>query len=89
MAELIRDDIPEYEGMAIGPLVDAMLMPLIEQLEERLDQPEWQAVDHALSATVQSCNACHEVTEHGFIVIEFEPGFNPYMQSFQPNRSAP
>lgn len=88
VAELIRDDIPEYEGLPIGPLVDSMLMPRIEQLEELLDAPEWPAVDRALSAAVTSCNACHEATEHGFIVIEFEPGFNPYMQSFQPSRPA-
>lgn len=83
-AESIRDGIPEYEGMSIGPLVGSMLIPLIERVEESLDEPDWPQVDRALSETVQSCNSCHEATEHGFIVIELRPGLNPYMQSFRP-----
>lgn len=83
-AESIRDGIPEYDGFAIGPLVGSMLMPLVERLEEALERREWPAADQALTATVESCNACHEATQHGFIVIAFEPGVNPYMQSFAP-----
>ena len=33
-AEAIRDEIPEYEGLPIGPLVGSMLMPHIERLED-------------------------------------------------------
>ncbi len=83
-AEAIRDEIPEYEGLPIGPLVGSMLMPHIERLEDLLERPDWPAVDRALSAAIDSCNACHAATEHGFIVIEFRPGVNPYMQSFEP-----
>ncbi len=83
-AEAIRDGIPEYEGMAIGPLVGSMLMPHVERLEDLLEQPEWPAVDRTLATAVDSCNACHAATEHGFIVIELETGSNPYMQSFKP-----
>nr|MBO2514372.1 hypothetical protein [Gammaproteobacteria bacterium] len=83
-AESIRDGIPEYEGMRIGALVGSMLMPHVERLEELLANPDWDAVDRALATAVDSCNACHVATEHGFIVIEFERGANPYLQSFAP-----
>lgn len=84
VGESIRDEIPEYEGFEIGPLVGSMLMPNVERLEEALLQPEWPAADEALRLAVASCNACHQATDHGFIVIEHVPGSNPYMQSFRP-----
>lgn len=84
VAESIRDEIPDYEGYPIGPLVDSMLMPQIEALEDNLDTPAWDAAAEGLGAVVEGCNACHAATDHGFIVIELAAGSNPYMQSFQP-----
>jgi hypothetical protein len=83
-AELIRDEIAEYDGFPVGPLVGSMLLPGIERLEGTLEEPDWPAVDEVLGAIVVSCNACHQATDHGFIVIAYEPGLNPYMQSFEP-----
>jgi hypothetical protein len=84
VAGAIRDGVPEYDGFPIGPLVGAMLMPHLERLEEALENPGWDAVEQTLGLVVDGCNACHQATDHGFIVIEREPGANPYMQSFQP-----
>ena len=83
-AESIIDEIPEYEGLAIGPLVGSMLMPQVERLEEALEPGDWQAAAAVFGDIVNSCNACHQATEHGFIVIEYRPGENPFMQSFAP-----
>jgi hypothetical protein len=86
VAESIRDEVPDYEGFPIGPLVGSMLVPYLERLEEALEAPEWQSAEQTLGLIVDGCNACHQATDHAFIVIEREPGPNPYMQSFRPTQ---
>lgn len=83
-AAQIEQDIPDYEGHAIGPLVASMLMPQFERLDGPLDSTDWAAAEDVLGHVVNACNACHEATEHGFIVIEHRRGVNPFMQSFTP-----
>ncbi len=83
-SESIIDEIPEYEGLVIGPLVSSLLMPQIERLEAAIGPGDWEAAADVFGDVVNACNACHQATEHGFIVIDYRPGVNPFMQSFAP-----
>lgn len=81
LADEIVADIPEYEGHEIGPLVESMLVPEIEALEGRVQQSEWSEASASLDDLIGSCNSCHAMTDHGFVVIE-RTADNPFMQSF-------
>lgn len=84
LSETIETEVPTYEGYEIAALTSSMLMPQLEELDEALDRTNWSRVDAQIEAVTQSCNQCHEATDHGFIRIESENLTNPYNQSFQP-----
>jgi cytochrome c553 len=78
--------IASYDGHAIGALVTGMLLPQIEAVNAsvRLSQGgDFDGAQAAFERLLGQCNACHEATGHGVIVIERNPA-NPYAQSFAP-----
>jgi len=83
VADLIAS-IESYDGHAISQLTRTMLLPEVEQLERIVDGGDWAAARNAFSAVIQTCNVCHEATEHGYIVITEGYANNPFNQSFLP-----
>lgn len=81
LAEDVADDIPQYEGHQIGALVQSVLLPGIEALEDRLASGQRASIEDGLDNLIASCNACHASTAHGYIVIQ-RTDANPYMQDF-------
>lgn len=75
------ESIESYDGHPIGELAGAMLGPAVEDLEDALDEGEWPAINEAYDGMINSCNACHQATEHGYIKVE-RSSENPYMQDF-------
>ncbi len=75
--------IESYDGHAIGELSSAMLRPMLESLEQALDDAEWSDISQAFDTMIQSCNSCHQATEHGYIRIQ-RSSENPWMQDFSP-----
>ena len=75
-------EVEEYDGFAIGQLSDAMLEPMVEKFGEALDSQSKDAALEAYATVINSCNACHQVTDHGFIKIEDRSDLNIYMQNF-------
>lgn len=73
----------DYEGHAIGPLTSAMLLPAFGLLEDSLASGDILTSGQRFDAVITACNACHQATEHGYIVISRNPE-NPYLQSFAP-----
>lgn len=76
------DDIKEYHGQPIGKLSKSMLVPSFEAFEASLKAGDWDAAQQKFKTVIDTCNACHQATEHGFIKIELSDK-NPYMQSFE------
>ncbi|OAB61443.1 hypothetical protein AY599_04930 [Leptolyngbya valderiana BDU 20041] len=74
--------IESYGGQAIGALVDSMLEPRFEELEDALDSDVDRA-SAAFDAMVDSCNACHQATGFGLIRIQRRSD-NPWLQDFSP-----
>lgn len=84
MSETIVDEVPRYEGHAVGELTATMLVPTVEAVEKALAGEDWDRVDTRFDEMVQACNQCHVSTEHGFIQIEADVQENPFNQSFVP-----
>jgi len=79
-AEEIQDDIPSYDGFPVGQLTGSKLMPRIEALEHAVKNDA--DIELKMQALIDSCNECHEATDHGYIKINRMTS-NPFNQSFE------
>jgi hypothetical protein len=86
VTEDVVEGVPEYDGHAIGDLVQAMLVPEIERLEDIARRRDWTEMRAGLANLVTSCNSCHVATDHGYIRISQTSDFNPYLQDFSVGR---
>lgn len=84
-AEYVAEEIDSYDGHAIGKLMESMLLPALERLEKPLKSGKdaWPDVEQRFAEVIQTCNACHQATEHGYIKIA-PAALNPYAQDFSP-----
>jgi hypothetical protein len=84
VTEDVIGHVQTYDGYPVADLMRAMLLPLIESMEESLTRRNWANIDGDLTRLVEGCNACHAATDHA--VIRIEPSFdiNPFLQDFRP-----
>ena len=75
-------EVESYDDFPIGQLSDAMLVPAVEKFGEGLDSGSVDAALDSYISLINACNACHQVTDHGFIKIEDRSDLNIYMQNF-------
>lgn len=83
--ETIQTEVPTYEGYAVADRTEEILVPTVEALNGALDERDWEVVDNRLSSLAQSCNQCHQVTDHAFVRVNLEDVPNPYPQDFSPD----
>lgn len=85
----IQTEAPEYERLPIALLIDRLALPAYEPFKAALaEQPlNRDRLMSALDGVIQTCNACHAATEHGFIQITRGTEVNPFNQSFKPQPS--
>jgi len=79
-AEEIQDGIASYDGFPVGQLTGSKLMPQIEALEHAVENDA--DIESEMQALIDSCNECHEATDHGYIKINRMTS-NPFNQSFE------
>jgi hypothetical protein len=77
----IEKRFPTYDGVAIGELAEAMLLPSVEPVEKAIQGASWPAAAGAYGKLVGACNDCHAAANHDFIEITVPAG-NPFNQSF-------
>jgi hypothetical protein len=84
--QAIQIEAPEYEKLPVALLIDRLALPLYEPFKAALvEKPvSRERVMSALDGVIQSCNACHAATQHGFIRITRGTEVNPFNQSFKP-----
>jgi hypothetical protein len=80
-AEYVAENIESYHDRPVGALVQDMLMPQIERLEDAVEARQWSETDSRFVDLLRACNACHMATEHGYIRIAPAEG-NPFAQDF-------
>lgn len=85
----IQTEAPEYERLPIALLIDRLALPAYEPFKAALaEQPlNRDRLMSALDGVIQTCNACHAATEHGFLQITRGTEVNPFNQSFKPQPS--
>ncbi len=71
------EDIEEYhKGRKEIEQID-MIKPALESLDEAIDKRDPIAFNTGFNILTNTCNACHQVAEHGFIVIKV-PDAQPF-----------
>lgn len=78
LSEEIVGEVDTYDGFPVGELTESMLIPRIEEMEESLEGGD---VSASLTRLIDTCNACHVATDHGYIRIT-KVGSNPFNQDF-------
>jgi len=75
-------NVETYDGFKIADLTRSILIPDLERLVTAIDEAPISDVKRAYSRLVQSCNACHAATDHGFILITETRGESGWNQAF-------
>jgi hypothetical protein len=82
-SEIIQKKFPTYDKIAVGPLMNAMLVPSIAPLEKSIKASNVALSNAGYTKLIDSCNSCHTAAQHAFIKIT-APTSNPFNQSFSP-----
>ncbi len=80
----IQSEAPEYENLPVALLIDRLANPAYAPMQAAVSAKDRQRMLAGLDSIIQSCNACHMATQHGFIRITRGTEVNPFNQSFAP-----
>lgn len=75
--------VESYKDYPVGEMAKTTLYPQFLKLESALKREDISHAPRLLGQMIDSCNSCHDMTEHEFIVIgkQAEGG---YLQVFAP-----
>jgi hypothetical protein len=82
--------IPMYRTQDVNKAVAVMAAPTMDRVDKAIAARDSDAFAAAYDALTNSCNACHKVMEHGFLVIKVPDGSVPSQypdQDFRPAES--
>lgn len=78
--------VPKWRDFDVAALLAGSVKQPIEALEEAVKTKSPERFDAAYNQLTQACNACHQSTNHGMIVIK-APQTSPFSnQDFRPAR---
>ena len=82
----VQELVPTFKNLPLDKMLDAVITGPIAELEKTLDAKDAKKFTAGFDTLTNSCNACHQATGNGFIVIQ-RPTSNPYTnQKFKPVR---
>lgn len=61
---------PTYDGIPVADLLNALLMPTVEQLAAVVDDGDGPAFEMAFDRFTAQCNACHQASDRAMIVVQ-------------------
>ena len=67
---------PEFKGKPIAKIIEPMTARPIAQLEKAIEVKDSARFVRAYDSLSHACSACHQATDHGFILIQ-RPTFPP------------
>lgn len=77
---------PTYKDAPIAPMIESTVKTPIEDIEKAIKARDRTAFTGAFEKLTAACNACHQASNHAFIVIQ-RPAGSPFPnQSFTPAR---
>jgi hypothetical protein len=80
-AEHVAENIERYREHPVGEMTAQMLLPVIERMEDAVEEADWALVDRRFGELLEACNACHLTTGHAAIRI-VPATINPFAQDF-------
>jgi len=70
LAEFIQEHHPEYDGIPVGALMEAMFLKPLETVEAAIKAQSKEQFEVAFDRFTTSCNGCHGASNRGFIQIQ-------------------
>ena len=80
--ELIEANLV-YADQPVGMLTQSMLLPVIEEMEDLLDDGYWDRLREKRTVLTRACNDCHGATGFPSIIITERGEVNPFNQDFR------
>ncbi|MDR9419786.1 hypothetical protein [Gracilimonas sp.] len=81
LSETIIDGNHMDDGIDVSGLLESMLPPQIELIEEAIDAQDRQRFESNYQTMIQTCNQCHQAANYGAVKITV-PTSNPFAQDF-------
>ncbi len=82
----VQDFVPTFRKLPLDKMMDAVITKEIADLEKALDEKSAGKFAAGFNALTQACNACHQATGNGFVVIQRPVGQAFPNQDFKPQK---
>jgi hypothetical protein len=66
----VQDFVPTFKGLPLADMLDAVITKEIAGLEKAVEAKNFKMFAAGYDKLTAACNACHQGTENGFIVIQ-------------------
>jgi hypothetical protein len=82
----VQDLVPTFKNLPLADMLDAVITKEIAALEKSIEAKDSKGFATGYDKLTQACNACHQGTENGFVVIKrpTQPAFTN--QDYRPRR---
>ena len=81
ISEIIIDGNIVDDGVDVSNLMNSMLLPQIESVEEAIDAQDRRMFEERYQTLIQTCNQCHQASDYGLVKVTI-PETNPFAQDF-------
>ncbi|MAO63500.1 MAG: hypothetical protein CL666_00725 [Balneola sp.] len=81
ISEVIVDGNHMDDGVDVSTLMESMLPPQIESIEEAIDAQDRAMFEERYQTMIQTCNQCHQASDYGLVKVTV-PETNPFAQDF-------
>jgi len=66
----VQDHVPTFRSLPLADMIDAVITREIADLEKAIEAKNFKTFAVRYDKLTAACNACHQGTENGFIVIQ-------------------
>ena len=82
----VQDHVPTFKNLPLADMLDAVIVKEIAALEKAIEAKDYKGFAAGYDKLTQACNACHQGTENGFVVIKrpTQPAFTN--QDYRPRK---
>lgn len=82
----VQDLVPTFKDLPLADMLDAVITGPIAEVEKAIEAKDSKKFAAAYGKLTEACNACHQATGNGFVVIKrpTQPGFPN--QDFTPHK---
>ena len=66
----VQDFVPTFKNLPLADMLDAVITREISALEKAIEAQDYKGFTAGYDKLTQACNACHQGTGNGFVVIK-------------------